>query len=186
MVTLDLRLLLEQVAARVGVGERLEQALPASAAQITILRSDQLDAAQTALKVLRGLPIVLVALSILLFGAALLLAPDWRRQALRAYGVGLLLAGLAVLVTQSIAGDQLVSALGTDRRRPAGDRRRLDHRHAVAERGGERGDPLRRGHDRRGLARGPGAAGRRRPPGGRAVRPQPRGHVRGPSRWSWG
>ena len=113
VVTLDLRLLLEQVAARVGVGDRLAQALPASAAQVTILRSDQLGAAQTGLKVLRGLPIVLVALSLLLFGAALLLAPDWRRQALRAYGFGLLLAGLAVLVAQSIGGDQLVSALAT-------------------------------------------------------------------------
>ena len=56
---------------------------------------------------------MLVALSLLLFGAALLLAPDWRRQALRAYGFGLLLAGLAVLVAQSIGGDQLVSALAT-------------------------------------------------------------------------
>ena len=113
VVTLDLRLLLEQVAARVGVGDRLAQALPAGAAEVTILRSDQLGAAQTGLKVLRGLPIVLVALSLLLFGAALLLAPDWRRQALRAYGFGLLLAGLAVLVAQSIGGDQLVSALAT-------------------------------------------------------------------------
>ena len=113
VVTLDLRLLLQQVAARVGVGDRLAQALPASAAEITLLRSDQLDTAQNALKVLRGLPIVLVALSILLFGAALVLAPDWRRQALRAYGVGLVVAGLAALVTESIAGDQLVTALAS-------------------------------------------------------------------------
>ena len=123
-------------------------------------------------------PDLLVALSILLFGAALLLAPDWRRQALRAYGAGLFVAGLAVLVTQSLAGDQLRQRPGVDRCRPAGDRRRLDDRHAAAGPGGDRRDPLRSGHDRRGLGGGAGAAGRRPPPCGRAVRPQPRSHVR--------
>ena len=113
MVKLDLKSLVALLTERVGVGGRLQQALPASAAEVTILRSDQLDAAQKGLKGLRGLPYVLVGLSFALFAGALFLAPDWRRQALRAYGFGFVAAGAATLLTASIAGDQVVSSLGT-------------------------------------------------------------------------
>jgi hypothetical protein len=110
-VVLDLRALLAQMQDRVGIGGRLGAKLPDSAAQITIMRSDQLKTAQSGLKVVRGLPIVLVALSLGLFGLALALAPTWRRQAMRAYGIGLVLAGAAALLTQAQAGDALVKAL---------------------------------------------------------------------------
>jgi hypothetical protein len=112
-VVLDLRSLLGETASRFGVGGRIQGRLPASAAQITILESDQLDTAQKGLKLLKGLPWVLVILSLACFGGALALAPHWRRQALRAYGVGFIVAGLAALVTRSVAGDQLVGALGS-------------------------------------------------------------------------
>jgi Short C-terminal domain len=110
-VVLDLTALLEQMQERFGIGGRLAERLPASAAQITIMQSDRLDAAQTALKIVRGLPFVLVGLSLLLFGAALAIAPGWRRQALRAYGIGLVAAGAAALLTQAQAGEALVNAL---------------------------------------------------------------------------
>ena len=66
---------------------------------------------QDLLKVIKGLPFVLVALSLLLFGAALLVSPGWRRQALRAYGIGFVIAGAAALITQDQAGIALVKAL---------------------------------------------------------------------------
>jgi hypothetical protein len=110
-VVLDLSALLEQMQERVGVGGRLENRLPASAAQITIMQSDRLEAAQRGLKILRGLPIVLVGLSLALFGIAVALAPGWRRQALRAYGIGFVIGGTAALVTQDQAGQALVNAL---------------------------------------------------------------------------
>ena len=56
---------------RVGIGGRVQDRLPESAAQITVMHSDQLEAAQTSLKIVRGLPIVLVALSLGLFALAL-------------------------------------------------------------------------------------------------------------------
>jgi hypothetical protein len=112
-VVLDLRALLGETATRFGVGGRIQGRLPANAAQITILRSDQLDSAQKGLKLLKGLPWILVIVSLACFGGALLLAPDWRRKALRAYGWGFILAGIAALVTRSVAGDQLVGALAT-------------------------------------------------------------------------
>jgi hypothetical protein len=110
-VVLDLTALLEQMQERFGIGGRLEERLPASAAHITILRSDRLETAQSALKIVRGLPIVLVTLSLALFGLALAIAPGWRREALRAYGIGSVLAGAAALITQAQAGEALVNAL---------------------------------------------------------------------------
>jgi hypothetical protein len=112
-VVLDLRTLLQQLAARVGVGTRVVNALPADAAQIQILRSDQLKAAQDVSKGIKGLPIVLVGLSVLLFIGALFVAPDRRRNSVRAYGAGLIIAGLLMLLVISLAGDQLVSSLAT-------------------------------------------------------------------------
>ena len=113
VVTLNLQNLVTLLTDRVGIGSRLQKALPASAAQVTILRSDQLHLAQDGLKVTRGLPFFLVILSFLLFAGAVFLAPDWRRKALRAYGVGFVAAGAGSLLACSIAGDQIVSALGT-------------------------------------------------------------------------
>ena len=110
-VVLDLSALLEQMQERVGIGGRVAERLPASAAQITIMRADQLESAQNALKLIRGLPVVLVALSLALFGLALAIAPGWRRNALRAYGIGFVLAGTAALLAEDQAGQALVNAL---------------------------------------------------------------------------
>ena len=113
VVTLDLKALLEQLEAQTGLGGRVGARLPEDAAQLTILQSDQLDTAQNVAKLLDGLPIVLVALSLLLFGAALLVSPGYRRQAVRGYGIGLVLAGVAALAVGAIAGDAIVDALAT-------------------------------------------------------------------------
>jgi hypothetical protein len=112
VVTLDLKTLLQELEAQTGLGGRVAANLPANAAQITILKSDQLKTAQDATKILDGLPVVLVALSLLLFAAALLVSPGWRREAVRAYGIGLVLAGIAAFAIAAIAGDELVNALG--------------------------------------------------------------------------
>jgi hypothetical protein len=110
-VVLDLKSLLEQLQAQVGIGGRVAGALPAGAAQITVLESDQLATAQDVAKLIDGLPIVLTALSLLLFAAALLLAPDVRRHTVRGYGIGLLAAGAASIATIAWAGDYVVGSL---------------------------------------------------------------------------
>ena len=112
-VVLDLKVLLQQLAARVGVGSRVVNALPEGAAQIEILRSDQLSAAQSVTKGIRGLPIVLVGLSLLLFIGALFVAPQHRRNTVRGYGLGLIGAGVAMLILIPLAGDELVNRLAT-------------------------------------------------------------------------
>ena len=111
VVVLDLKALLVELEEQVGLGGRAANALPASAAQLTVLRSDQLDTAQDVANLIDGLPIVLTGLSLALFAAALLLAPGYRRGTVRAYGIGLVAAGAGALVAAAWAGDVVVDGL---------------------------------------------------------------------------
>jgi len=110
-VVLDLKALLAETETRAGIGGRAGQALPEDAAQVTIMRSDQLETAQAVGNALQALPVVLVVLSLGLFGGALLVAPGWRRRALRAYGVGFVVVGAGALVAESLASDAIVDSL---------------------------------------------------------------------------
>ena len=120
VVTLDLKALLGELQARVGIGGRLQERLPDDAAEITILESDQLSFAQDAFRILRSLPIVLVSLSLLLFAIALIISPGWRRKAVRAYGIGFIAAGALGLAAISVLGDTVVGSLArTEAAEPA-------------------------------------------------------------------
>jgi hypothetical protein len=109
-VTLDLRTFLVTIGNELGIGERLEQRLPETAGQITILRSDQLETAQTTLKVLKFLSWFVVFLALAAFAGAIYLARN-RRGMLSAVGVTLLLVGIVLLVIRRAVGDYLVDAL---------------------------------------------------------------------------
>src|SRR5918995_2585446 len=111
VVVLDLKELLAELERRTGVGGRVADRLPADAAQIEVLRSDQLELAQNAFTTLGALPIITVALSLALFGLALALVPGWRRQATRGYGIGLVAAGVAALASGSYGGDAIIRSL---------------------------------------------------------------------------
>ena len=110
-VVLDLKGLVTQLAEQLGVGGRLAAALPADAADITIVKSDQLSTAQDVAKGVRHLPLLLVGLSLALFLGALFVAPANRRTTVRGYGIGLIVAGVAGLVGAGLAGNALVGAL---------------------------------------------------------------------------
>jgi len=110
-VVLNLQDLLAKLQQETGVGGRLRKVLPASATQVALFRSNQLSAAQTGVKILRPLPIVLLLVSLALFGIAVAIAPGWRRRALRAYGIGFIVVGLATLLARSLGGDEFVSSL---------------------------------------------------------------------------
>jgi hypothetical protein len=110
-VVLDLRALLGELEARVGVGERLAARLPAEATQVTVMRSDQLELAQDVFVLLDALPVIAVVLSLVLFGAALLAGPGRRRLTVLGYGTGLVAAGCAALATASLLGDAIVDGL---------------------------------------------------------------------------
>jgi hypothetical protein len=104
------------------VGERAEAAVPEDAAQITIMKSDDLGLAQDAVDFLKTLAVVLVVLGLGLLALAVYLARQWRREALRAAGFGLLAAGALALLARSFAGDAVVDALAkTEAVRPAAE-----------------------------------------------------------------
>src|SRR5215213_2996971 len=118
-VTLDLKALLEQTSERFGVGGRLADRLPEDAAAITLLKSDELELAQDGVRFLKALAIILLILSIGLLALGVYLARGWRRQALRACGISLVVAGAAALVARSMAGDAVVGLAKTAAVEPA-------------------------------------------------------------------
>ncbi len=112
-VVLDLGTILTQVADQVGIGGNLASKLPPDAAQIRIMRSDDLAAAQTGVRVLRTLAWLLAALAIVLYGVAIYVAGERRRQTLRSVGLAFAAVGVLVLFAHGIAGDYVVGALTT-------------------------------------------------------------------------
>jgi hypothetical protein len=62
-VTLDLQVVIRDAADRIGVGQDVVDKIPADAGKIVILRSDQLDAAQSGFQLLNaGMGVPLLAL----------------------------------------------------------------------------------------------------------------------------
>lgn len=110
-VTLDLGTLVAQVGERLGVGGNIASKLPPEAGQVTILKSDQLSAAQSAVKLVRRLPVVLSLLVLLLYSLAIYLAGPRRREALRDVGLGFVVAGGIALIARSVAGGYVVDSL---------------------------------------------------------------------------
>ena len=117
-VVLDLSPVVQQLKDRLGLtGERLGP----DAGKITILNSDQLDTAQTSLKVIKALSVILVLLVLFLYGLAIYLAAGHRREVLRASAVSFVIVGVILLAVQRIVGKHVVDSLvSTDAVRPAG------------------------------------------------------------------
>jgi NADH:ubiquinone oxidoreductase subunit 6 (subunit J) len=112
VVTLDLRTLLVSIGEELGFGERLDSRLPETAGQITILQSDQLEAAQTGVKILKVLSWLIILIAIALFAGAVWLARR-RRETLRNVGAALLLVGIVLLVIRRVVGNYIVDALSS-------------------------------------------------------------------------
>jgi putative oligomerization/nucleic acid binding protein len=119
-VTLDLKSLVSESGGQLGVAGKLASKVPDDAAQLTILKSDQLSAAQDISKLVRKLPIVLTLLALFLYALAIYLAGPRRREALRSVGFGFIVAGVLSLLLRGLAGNTVVDALaGTEAVKPA-------------------------------------------------------------------
>lgn len=110
-VTLDLKPLVSQIGDELGVGAGLAEKLPADAGKLTILKSDQLEAAQKGANLVRELPIFLTLLALILFAVAIWIAGPARRRALRSVGFAFIIAGLLVLILRKIGGNVLVGSV---------------------------------------------------------------------------
>jgi hypothetical protein len=115
-VVLDLQPLVERLAERLGI----EVQLAPDTARYTIMRSDQLAAAQDAVHAVNVLTVFLGLVVLALLAAAVYLARGFRREALRGVGASLLLVGVILLIVRRVAGNAIVEALTTDQTEPAG------------------------------------------------------------------
>lgn len=121
-VTLDLRAIVEQVAAQIGIDPAVASKIPASAGSLVILRSNQIEAAQKVAKLIRQLAIILTVLVFGLYALAVYLARGRRRETLRSVGIGFIGAGAVALIVHGLAGTAVVNALAKNEpARPAAD-----------------------------------------------------------------
>jgi hypothetical protein len=121
-VRLNLGNLLTNLADQVGIGEDLAKKLPPDAAQVQILKSDQLKTAQNITVAVKGLALLLSILTFAAFGAAIYLSRAGRWVTVLLSGIGLIAAGFAVVVARHIAGGIVVDQLvRTESVKPAGE-----------------------------------------------------------------
>jgi hypothetical protein len=119
-VVLDLHPIVVQLGDRFGVLGNVSEQLPPDAGRIVLLRSDELDTAQNVTQLLKSVADWIWVPVLLVWAAALWLVPGRRRKELRAIAIGLIVAGVALLVIRRIAGSYLVDHLtASDSVRPA-------------------------------------------------------------------
>ena len=109
-VTLDLRAFIIEISDELGIGEGLEERIPADAGQLTVLESDQLETAQNAVQLIKALSWLVIVLAIAAFAGAVWFARD-RRAMLRNVGAVFVLVGVLLLLIRRLAGAYLVDAL---------------------------------------------------------------------------
>jgi hypothetical protein len=112
-VTLHLGALVTEIGQQVGLPQSLLEKVPPEAGDLTVLKSEQISTAQKVAKLIRRLPVVLFILLALLWGGAIYLARDRRRETLRAVGFGFAAAGILALIVRGIAGNAIVGSLAS-------------------------------------------------------------------------
>jgi hypothetical protein len=112
-VTLNLHQFVVEIGTELGIPQDALAKLPNKAGTITLMRSDQLSAAQAGVQAVRVLSAWLLVAVLALYGIAIWLARGARRATLRNAGLGLALVGLLVLVIRTLLGNYLVDALSS-------------------------------------------------------------------------
>jgi hypothetical protein len=119
-VVLDVRPLVLALGDRFGLVSNLESRLPPDAGRVTIMKSSQLDAAQTGVRVLRFVAYWFWVLALVIWAAAIWLVPGRRRLEVRAIAIGIAISGVLVLVVVTLSGRYLVNELAaTESAEPA-------------------------------------------------------------------
>jgi hypothetical protein len=110
-VTLDLRPAITRLATRLGVEGKLKPNADPNAGQLVIMKSSQLEAAQTAVKILNALSSLLLIAVVALYALAIYLAQGRRRLLLGATGASLVLVGLVIASLRHLLGGVIVDSL---------------------------------------------------------------------------
>jgi hypothetical protein len=112
-VILDLRVLVQNLATRIGLPRSISGKIPPDAGRIKIMSSSQVSTVQNGVGALRGLGVVLPALAFAMLALAVYLARGRRRQTLMFAGLDLIAAGLVVLLVRRLAGGYVVDSLAS-------------------------------------------------------------------------
>ena len=110
-VTLDLRPAITRLATRLGVEDKVKANADPTAGQLVIMKSDQLSAAQTAVKTLKALSSFLLIAVVGLYALAIYLARGRRRLLLGATGATLVFVGLVIASLRRFVGTAVVDSL---------------------------------------------------------------------------
>jgi hypothetical protein len=119
VVTLDLHTLAVDVGTQLGIPSDALAKLPDTAGTITLMKSDQLSAAQTGVRAVHALSAWLLVGVLFLYGLAIYLARGARRVTLRNAGLGLVIVGLVTLLVRTLGGDYVTNALASPGYEPA-------------------------------------------------------------------
>ena len=112
-VTLDLTVILKNVAAEVGLPTTLIDKVPADAAQLEVMNQDDLDSIRSGVDALRTLAWLLLAITLALYALAMYLAGSRRRETFRLIGSCFIGVGILVLLGQRAGGNLVVDKLTT-------------------------------------------------------------------------
>jgi hypothetical protein len=110
-VVLDLRPMVEAVAARVGLPSGVTTRLSERAGQIVILEDTQLQTVRKAVNALRVVSFFLVIVAVALWALAVYLSRGRRREAVRGISLSLVVVAVIVLVVRGIGGNAIISAV---------------------------------------------------------------------------
>ncbi len=113
-VSLNLRVIVAELAKRLGLPSGVAEKLPASVANLKVVTSEDLGLVRNMAKALHALAVWLTIIVLALFALAIYLAPGARRRVLAWCGWSLVLSGVLVLVGRKIGQGQLVGAVTSD------------------------------------------------------------------------
>src|SRR5262249_38132842 len=118
-VTLNLHQFIVDIGTQLGLSSNALARVPDNAGTVTLLKSDQLSAAQNGVQALRVLSRWLLVAVLLMYGLAIYLARGLRRATLRNSGIAFAIVGLICLVLRQLLGNYVVSALASPGYEPA-------------------------------------------------------------------
>src|SRR5215218_3065058 len=109
-VSLDLKSLVEEVAAGTGLPAKAVDKLPPDVANLQVASPSQLDDVRQLLQLFKTIVWLLLGLAVAAFAGAIALAADRRRTVLNVGGC-LMFAGIALLAFRTVAGNYIVDSL---------------------------------------------------------------------------
>jgi hypothetical protein len=113
VVTLNLHEMLVEIGTELGLPSDALAKLPTDIGTVTLMKSNQLSAAQDGIKAVHVLSVWLLVAVLFLYGLAIYLARGARRATLRNAGFGLVIVGLLVLVIRTLLGNYITDQLAT-------------------------------------------------------------------------